>query len=137
MPRLEAPSISMTSTSSPDGDGGAWLALVAGLVGGAFDAVERLGEDARHGGLADAARPAEEVGVRHAVELDGVLEGLGDDILPDETLERPRAVFSRQNQIRHNGPEKFDFRASAAAGRTSEKAVHLSSVLRPERRQAG
>jgi hypothetical protein len=45
------------------GDLGARLADAARCGGGAVDAVEGLGEEASGGGLADAARAAEEVGV--------------------------------------------------------------------------
>ena len=41
--------------------------LPHGVGVGPFDAVERLGEQARRGRLADAARAAEEVGVRDPV----------------------------------------------------------------------
>ena len=69
MPRLEAPSISITSSEDRVGDLGARMctrcrARTPLRPARAALAVERLGEDARAGGLADAARAGEEVGMR-------------------------------------------------------------------------
>ena len=65
-----APSISMTSTSSPVSTPQAHLALdCRGSAVGPFDAVERLGKDARHRGLAGPARAREYVRLRDAARL--------------------------------------------------------------------
>ena len=63
---------------------------VARLGRRALLAVEGLGEQPRRGGLADAARPGEEEGVRHAARGDGGLQGTGHVILPDHVREALR-----------------------------------------------
>ena len=59
------------------GDGDAGGAFVAGVPGGEVHAIHRTGENPRRGGLASAARPAEEVGMgkRHVVFGDATLAG--------------------------------------------------------------
>ena len=84
--------------------GGDLLAVVAdaaGRGGRALHAVERLGEDARGRGLADAARPDEEIGVGEAVLLDRVLQRLRDVVLPDQIVKRLRPIFARENLVAH------------------------------------
>ena len=66
-----------------------------------MDAIERLGEDARGGGLADAARPDEEIGVREPVLFDRVLQRPRDVLLPDDIVERLRPIFARENLVAH------------------------------------
>ena len=56
-------------------------------------AVEALGEDARHRGLAGAARAGEEVGLAHRVARDRVAQRPDDRLLPDDLLEALRAVL--------------------------------------------
>ena len=76
--------------------GGDETALVAGAVrklAGAFLAHEGLGEQARHGSLARAARAAEEVGVAGTALDDGALERLHDVLLTNYLLKRLRAVL--------------------------------------------
>ena len=56
-------------------------------------AVEALGEDARHRGLAGAARAGEEVGLAHGVARDRVAQRPDDRLLPDDLLEALRTVL--------------------------------------------
>ena len=56
-------------------------------------AVERLGEDARHRGLAGAARAGEEVGLAQLPELDRVAQRAHDRLLADDVVEVLRAVL--------------------------------------------
>ena len=70
---------------------------VADLVGRrrrALLAVERLREDARHRGLAGAARAGEEVRLPHLSELDRVAERPHDRLLPDHVVEVLRPVLA-------------------------------------------
>ncbi len=67
----------------------------------AAGAVEAFGEDAGDGGLAGAARAAEQVGVRDALLLDGMGERLRDVLLPDDIREALRAVFAGNDLISH------------------------------------
>ena len=61
--------------------------LVTGSCGQTGRAVERLCQYARSGGLADAARTGEQVGVMNAIVLERVPERAADRILPDHLLE--------------------------------------------------
>ena len=64
-------------------------------------AVQAFGEDAGDGGLACAARAAEEVGVGDALLGDGVGERLGDVLLADHVGETLRAIFAGDDLIGH------------------------------------
>ena len=83
------------------------LALLTGAVGHAaacalgarrlgVAAQQRLGKDARHGGLARAARSAEQVRVGQASLGDGVLERRDDMLLAHHGVEGERAILSVQ-----------------------------------------
>ena len=64
-------------------------------------AVERLGQDARRGGLPGAARPAEEVRVADPVLAHGVAQRRRDVVLADQLAEPLRSVLAVQRLIRH------------------------------------
>src|SRR5262249_24355862 len=64
-------------------------------------AVERLGEDARARGLADAADTREEERVRDAVLRDGVADRGRYVFLADEIVERLRPPFAREDDVAH------------------------------------
>ena len=99
MPRLLAPSISSTSTSSPVADALADVALrCRGSGVGPCLAVERLGQDPGRRGLAHAPGTGEQVGVAHAVGGDRVRQGLGDVLLADQVLEDLRPVRGRRRR---------------------------------------
>ena len=75
------------------------LAILAGAVRigrGALLAQQRLCKQASRGGLARAARAAEQVGVADFVLLDGVFDGALDLLLPHHVLEDLRTVFAVQ-----------------------------------------
>ena len=57
-------------------------------------AVERLGEDPRHRGLARAARAGEEVGLPELAKLDRVPQRPDDRLLADDVVEVLRPVFA-------------------------------------------
>src|SRR5690606_13755441 len=67
-------------------------ARAAGRVGGTLNAVQAPGEDARRGGLAASAGPAEQVGVVDAPRAQRRLERFGHLRLADELGERLRPV---------------------------------------------
>ena len=67
----------------------------------AAGAVERLGKDARGGGLARAARPHKEVGVRKAFLFNGVAQRAHNMIMAQHILERAGTVFSGKNLVAH------------------------------------
>ncbi len=66
-------------------------------------AVEGPREDARHRGLAHAARAAEQVCVGGAAGRDGVLQRPGDGLLPHDLAEVARAVAPREHRVRLAG----------------------------------
>ena len=87
------------------------LAVVACLGPFGMQAVDRLGEDARAGGLAHAARAAEEVGVRQLPALDGVFERRGDVLLSDDRCEGRGTVFAgADDKVLHNRTKVRTFR---------------------------
>ena len=77
------------------------IAAVLTLAG--CNTVEGLGQDARHRGLADAARAGEQVGVVQPLLRQRVGQGLHHVLLAHHFGEISRAVFARQHQIRHGG----------------------------------
>ena len=81
------------------------IAFAAGLGRGLVGilAVERLGEDAGHGRLADAARAAEEIRVGDAPGLDRLLQRLRNVILPDDFIERCGAISAGEDGVGHWG----------------------------------
>ena len=58
------------------------------------------------GGLARGARAADEAGVGDALGGDGVGEGLGDVLLPDDVAETLRPIFSGDDRRGHAAGEK-------------------------------
>ena len=78
-------------------------ALPARLGANARLAVECLGEDARDGGLADAARTREEVGVVQAALLERVDQRLDHVLLADQFGEAARAPLAGQDLVAHRG----------------------------------
>src|SRR6184192_1562222 len=79
-------------------------------------AVEAFGEDARDGGLADAARAGEEKRVMHAAALERVDERAAHVLLPRELGELLRSPFARQRGIAH---ERSISASAKEAARTS------------------
>ena len=84
--------------------------------------VEGAREDARHRGLADAARAAEEVGVGGAPRRDRVLERAGDRLLSDDLAEVARAVAAREDRV--------GLRRGALGGRRSGVGGGCGGLLR-------
>ncbi len=64
-------------------------------------AIQRHGENAGDRRLADTTVSAEDVAVRDPSLLNGVLQGSGDVLLPDDVGEFLRPVFARQDLITH------------------------------------
>jgi len=75
----------------------AWDARVSDGVA----AVERLGQDACDGGLADAAVAGKDVAVGDALLVEGVGQGAGYVVLAGNVEKALRPVFSSQNLITH------------------------------------
>jgi hypothetical protein len=79
----------------------AGLTLLAGGRRRPLRAVQTAGEDARTGGLPTPARPAEQVRVIDPVVPQGLLQRVGDMLLPDDLGEGLGAVAAVQRKGRH------------------------------------
>jgi hypothetical protein len=64
-------------------------------------AVERLGQDARDGGLAHAPRAGEQVGVVQPLLRQRIGQGLHHVLLPDHFREGLGPVFAREHEVGH------------------------------------
>ena len=107
------------------GDFNATRVLVVEINFRAAGAVQAFGKDAGDGGLAGAARAAEQIGVRDALLLDGVGERLGDVFLADHVGETLRAVFSGYDLIGHHRITIYDLRFTSFA---LERQLHRQIV---------
>ena len=76
---------------------------VAGVVGGALNAVEAAGENAGGGGFAGPSLARENVTVSDTPLFDGVAQGGFDVVLVQEIVKRLGAVFASNNLIRLAG----------------------------------
>ena len=115
-PLFEAASISSTSTGAPEAKSGHAGISRRPRARCARGAGERLGEEPRGGGLADAARPREEIGVGDAPGREGVAQRAGDGLLPDDRVEGLRPPLPRE-----------DLSTSARGSATRDKTVHPQS----------
>ena len=61
--------------------------------------VARAGHDARRGGLADAAHPAQEIGLVDAPEVEGVGQRADQRLLADQVAEVGRAILAGQDPV--------------------------------------
>ena len=78
------------------------LGIVIGEVDlRAVGAVQALGKNPRQGRLASATRPAEQIGVRDALDADGVGQRLADVILTNNITEALGTVFAGYDLVRH------------------------------------
>ena len=102
--RVELEDVNLTAL----GDLDAGVALAAGVRRRSLSAVQRLGEDARRGGLADAARPREDERLGDALARDGVLQGLGDAPLPNHVIETLGTVLSGDDLVGHDSRCRSD-----------------------------
>jgi hypothetical protein len=84
-------------------DRDATVALAAGGYGGTvgLEAVEGLGQQPGHRGLADAAGPGEEIRMGDATGDDGIAESLDSSLLAHDIVEGLRAITPCQNRIGH------------------------------------
>ena len=79
----------------------AGAALTAGFGTAAAFAVERLGEDAGDGGLADATGAGEQEGVVHLAGFQGIGKRAHDVLLAHQFGEAPGAPFAGKDEIGH------------------------------------
>jgi hypothetical protein len=71
------------------------------MSGRAFLAIQCFGEDARSGGLADAARACKNIRVRKPVFFDRAFELSRDVVLTDDFIKICRPPLEGKNCIRH------------------------------------
>ena len=79
----------------------AGIALSARLACRPLLAIQCLRKNPGDGRLAHAARTHEQVGMRHPVRLDGVLQGLGDMLLPNDFIKPLWPPLPRKNLVCH------------------------------------
>ena len=91
-------------------------------------AIQRHGQNASDGCLADAAMAAENVAMRDASLLDGVLQGAGDVVLPNHLRKLLGPVFARENLITHGRKSRL-YGVTLWNGRDGlrDNQVHLRS----------
>ena len=89
----------------------AGFAFVAGFgIGTGIEAVDRFGEDTGASRLADAARPAEQIGVGQLVAADRIFQRRSNMALSDDRSKGRRAVFpSRYDKVVH-ALFRFDYK---------------------------
>ena len=89
---------------APLSDGTAWLAHPAGIDGRTAasvspNAVQRLGDQPRGAGLAHAAHPGHQEGMRQPVTPDRIGQRLDHRVLPDQLGKGLRAILARQHPV--------------------------------------
>ena len=121
---------------------------VAGVAVHGRKAVGGLGEDARAGRFARAARPAEQIGVRKPVLRRLIFQGAGDVLLSDHVVEAHRTPFVVQRKT-HSADNSFEKRSgpgtaimlskggqTAAARRRGQDGFRPAVRAEPERSPA-
>ena len=109
------------------GDFLAVVAYAARAYGRPFDAIQRLRQDSRRRGFANAARPDKQIGVSQAVLFDRVFQRARDVRLADQIVECLRAIFSGENLVAH----AFNLTASSKLAKALEirnKSVGLTAA---------
>jgi hypothetical protein len=106
---------------APFGDRVAGGTGIAGAFAFRRGAVERLGQDARRTGLAGAAWPGEEIGVRNAVFAQRIAQGLGYMLLAHHLVKGLAAPFAIECGRHQHRPRSG--RAPASAGHTPDSAL--------------
>src|SRR6185369_14212079 len=94
-------------------------AYAAGCGGDPGLAVEALGENARDGGLAHAARTGEQEGVVHPPLRERIAQRHADVFLADQFSERSGPPFARQRQVTHSQSFTMIVLEAARTSRTS------------------
>ena len=95
----KAPGINVSASRAyPTGGGGDAAAPVGPL------AVERLGQNSGHRGLANAPRAGEQVGVVQPLRGQRIAQGLHHVALPHHVREIAGSVFAGEHQVRHKLP---------------------------------
>jgi len=89
----------------------AGVAFSTWLGRGALLTIQRFCQDAGGRGFSDATRTDEEISLREALRVHGILQGAGDVILPDHLGEGLRTVFSGEHTVTHARTLKRAMRA--------------------------
>ena len=92
--------------AAPFGNLLAGIAFATWCCRGTLRTIQRLGEEARRGGLADSTRTNKKISLRHASRGNGILQGARDVILAQHFLKSLRPVFPRKDTIAH--PERIN-----------------------------
>ena len=103
MPRLEAASISMTSTVPPAVISLQLAQSPHGEAVGPFDAVQAARQNAGDGGFPGAALAGKDVSMRDAVLRDGIFQGGLDVFLVDHILKSLGPILSGYDLVHAGG----------------------------------
>src|SRR2546423_9683 len=96
-------------------------------------AVQGHGQNAGDGGFAYAPVSAEDVAMRNPLLLDGIFQGAGNMVLPDNPRKALRTIFAREYLITHG---KSDY-TLAGASRFSTLKTKRDRPLRAQRLHRG
>ena len=87
----------------PVSDHHAVLTDSAGLFRRSIFAAQRLGQNARHAGLANPARAGEQIGMGHTIRANRIRQRATDDSLARDLTKGLRAIFSGNDEVVHGG----------------------------------
>src|SRR5690606_20005640 len=107
----------------------AGIALAAGFGRGATLAVERLGEDARDGGLADAAGAGEQERMVDAAGIERIAQRAHHVLLPDPFGEAPGAPLAGEDEIGHRDPWLSGGGGIAGADAPRSRSRHCATAI--------
>ena len=89
-------------------------------------AVQRAGDDAGGGGLADPAHPGQHEGVRDPAGGEGVAQDAHHRLLADQVVEAGRAVFAGEHPV-GRGVHRLGRRVAEQAGAVRRRAVRRAA----------
>src|SRR2546423_13068316 len=90
-------------------------------------AVQGHGQNAGDGGFAYAPVSAEDVAMRNPLLLDGIFQGAGNMVLPDNPRKALRTIFAREYLITH-GKSDYTLAGAFRFSTLNEKALPLKNA---------
>ncbi len=100
-------------------------------------AIERLGQDARHRGLAHAPRSREQVGMVQPLLGKCVGQGLHHVLLPHHLGEVARTVLAGEHEVRHRGDSTGCASPAGSNGTPSQRTIDPDGPPRMVKRPTG
>ena len=96
------------------------------LNAGSTGAIERLGKDARQGGLACATRTTEEIAMCDPPKTNGIGQGGGHMFLPHHVCKTLGTVFSGDDLVTH-GLKTIEVRSPSIGKQTAQSTTRIPS----------